>query len=71
MVFFFAFVELGQRITNAFDDIDETIGQFDWYLFPIGVQKMLPTILIHAQKPVTLDCFGKISCLRESFKKVI
>lgn len=63
--------ELGQRITNAFDDIDEVLlVELNWYLFPIEIKKILPTILINTQEVVALHCFGSIVCGRESFKDV-
>lgn len=62
--------ELGQRINNAFDEIDSTIEQFDWYLFPIEVKRILPMIIVIAQQPIALECFGSIACSREIFEKV-
>lgn len=46
------------------------IDALDWYIFPIEMQKMLPTILIEAQQLVALECFGSILCSREVFKQV-
>lgn len=63
--------ELGQRLSNAFDEIPDTIVDFEWYLFPPGIQRILPTILLAAQQPVYLECFGSISGTRETFKNVI
>lgn len=62
--------ELCQRVTNAFDDLNDAIDLFDWYLFPTKVQKMLPIIMINSQQPIDFECFGNITCSRESFKKV-
>lgn len=62
--------ELGQRITNAFDGVDEELTQLDWYRLPIKVKKMLPMIIINAQEIVALKCFGSTLCGRESFKNV-
>lgn len=62
--------ELGQRLTDAFDELCDTIEGFDWYLFPIDIQRMVPTLLIAAQKQVVLVCFGSISGTRDTFKRV-
>ena len=62
--------ELCQQIENAFVEIDDMIGEFDWYLFPNEIQQILPIIIAAAQKPVTIECFGSISCNRDVFKKV-
>lgn len=63
--------ELGQRLTNAFDVIGDTIGDFNWYLFPFDIKKLLPNLLMAAQQRVVLECFGSISGTRETFKYVI
>ena len=62
--------ELGQRMSDEFEGIDFTIDQFDWYLFPIEIKRMLPTIIAVAEQPVSLECFGSITCVREVFRKV-
>lgn len=67
----FSICELGQRLTDAFDVLADTIGNFDWYLFPIEIQDILPTLLMAAQQPVVLECFGSISSIRETFKQLI
>lgn len=63
--------ELSGRLTYRFDDIDYIMTHFKWYLFPIEIQKILPTILINAQERVVIECFGSIPCDRETLKKVI
>ena len=62
--------ELGQRLTNAFEEICDTIENFDWYLFPLEIQQILPILLVGTQEPVVLECFGSISGTRDTFKKV-
>ena len=66
----FMICELGQRISNAFEEIDDVIAQFNWYLFSDELKRMLPIILMNTQAPVVFECFGSISCSREAFKKV-
>lgn len=58
------------RITTEFEEVNEIIDQFAWYLFPLKVQQMLPMIMIHAQESVEIDCFGSTPTDRETFKKV-
>lgn len=62
--------EFGQRMTNAFEQIDNKTGKFKWYLFPRKLQRMLLIILIKTQQPVELRCFGSVSATRENSKKV-
>lgn len=70
----FAFVlfycEFGERVSNAFEDIHDTIGQFEWYVFPIKTQKLLPTLLTVAKQQVSIEAFGNFACEREIFKRV-
>lgn len=62
--------EVGQRFSDEFDDICDVIEQFNWYAFPAQVQRMLPIIILAAQQPVAVECFGSIMCLRDTFKSV-
>lgn len=66
----FVVCELSERIITAFNEINDLTDQFDWYLFPIGIKKILPSIILNTQKSVTIDYFGSLSCSREGFKKV-
>lgn len=61
--------ELGQRVTDAFEEICDEISAFQWYLFPLQLQKLLPTILIETQRPVEMECFGSITATRDTLKK--
>ena len=66
----FVVCELGQRFSNAFNELDRSISQIDWYLYPYKVQRMLPMIMIYAQRPITLKCLGGLECGRETFERV-
>lgn len=63
--------EIGQRFTDAFNEIVDEFEQFDWYLFPPKIQRILPTTLIGVQKPVVIGCFGTFEGSRDQFKKVL
>lgn len=66
----FLVCELCQRASDEFEEICDTIDQFHWYSFPEKIKHLLPTILIVAQEPVGIDCFGSMKCTRDSFKRV-
>lgn len=68
--FNFITCESGQRLTNSFDEVDDDLGQLDWYLFPIEIQRLLPMTIMNVQEPPVIKCFGNIQCSREQFKKV-
>lgn len=62
--------EIVEKLSGLFNRIGDVINQFSWYLLPIEIKQMLPTIILTTQCPVVLKCFGSISCLRDAFKKV-
>lgn len=63
--------EIGHRMSEAFEEmIDFTIDQWDWYRLPREIRLVLPMIMLNAQQPITLECFGSIKCSREVFKNV-
>lgn len=64
------FCELGDRITDRFNKIPDIIYQRNWYTFPNEIQKIIPIIMMAAQKPVVLQGFLNLEFTRESFKKV-
>lgn len=65
----FVCCELCQRLSDAFNEFDDIIDQQTWYLFPNKLKQILPTIMIISHEPVTIECFGSISCNRDVFKK--
>lgn len=66
----FLFCEFGERLIDRFAEIDNEMFGWNWYKFPIGVQKILPLIMKGTQKPVKVEGFGNIQCARETFKIV-
>lgn len=68
--FILFFCDFGERVSNAFEEIHDTIAQFEWYAFPVKMQKLLPVMFIVAEHEVSVEVFGNVSCTREIFKKV-
>lgn len=62
--------EIGQKMNDSYDEVSSTVDHFAWYLFPIKIQQMYPMIIVNAQEPIILECFGSIACSREVFKNV-
>ena len=62
--------EIGQRFCNAFDVVDDTIGQLNFYLLPMEIQRILPMVIMYSQEPLVVRFFGSLCCTREQFKKV-
>lgn len=63
--------ELSQRLIDAFDKIHLNIDRCAWYLFPKEIKRILPIVIVYAQEPVSLECFGSLICNRDVFKNVI
>lgn len=72
LVFGLAFFscEVGQRVSNMHEEIADRFDQLKWYLLPIKLQRLLPTIIINVNEPVVIECFGVLDGTREQFKKV-
>lgn len=66
----FNICEVGQRWSDSFNQIFDMINQFDWYLCPIEIQRILPTLIIVGQQSVDLIMTGSTSANRTTFKRV-
>lgn len=66
----FIFSELGERLSDRFNQLDTAIIYCDWYTFPLKLRKSLPMILEGTQKPIRLRGYGNVPCTRETFKNV-
>lgn len=62
--------ELCQSLSNQFDNMCYDMVQFDWYICPRDLKRILPMITHFTQQELIIECFGSISCNREAFKKV-
>lgn len=63
--------ELCERMSDEFEEFRVQIMTFKWYSVPIEMRKMLVIIMQTAQKPIEFECFGSISCNRETLAKVL
>lgn len=61
----FAACELVQRLSNGINETGNMIGQINWYLLPIDLQRLLPTIINNAQQPAVVRCIGSVICSRD------
>lgn len=62
--------EVGHQFTHALSKVNKEFGKLDWYLFPVQIQRLLPTVTNYIQQPVVIECFGVIDGSRDQFKKV-
>lgn len=66
----FVLCDMGENLTNHFGHISDAIYCADWYMFPKDVQRIMPTVIMAAQRPVILQGFANLKCTRSAFKKV-
>lgn len=66
----FVACEVGQRLSNAYSEIADVFDQLNWYLLPIEVRRILPTIILYVQQPIEIMFFGSLSLNRAQFKRV-
>lgn len=66
----FSCCEISQRASNAYEGVENRIYQIDWYLLPIKIQTMLPSVMLYSQQSFTVRFFGSYSCNRERFLQV-
>lgn len=66
----FVCCELCQRAINACADVGDDFSTLDWYLYPIGIQKILLQIETNIHKLPEFQCFGNITCERIAVKQV-
>lgn len=67
----FVICEIGNKITNEFDTIDDTFYKLDWNAYPEEIKRMMLVILQVTQQPVELFAYGNYPCSRDTFKRVI
>lgn len=68
--YIFLVCDFGERVSAGFGESYAVLCTFDWYLYPIDIQRMLHIIMISVQSPVVFRSFGNIPCTREQAKKV-
>lgn len=60
----------GERVTEAYSDLNEQVYEQNWYLCPSKLQLNFVLVLMTAQRPVYLEGFTGITCSLETYKKV-
>lgn len=70
-IMIYVYCEMGQNVTDQLDNHEYELGQSNWYLFPIELQRIHSIVLAIAQHPTTINGYGNIVCSREAMKLVI
>lgn len=68
-VIIFTLCNLGQILTNKFDEFNDELVQCDWYLYPCKMQQIYAIMLVNAQQPTYLKAYANILCTRAIIMK--
>lgn len=69
--FVFIIGEPGYFCVKQFEMFDDELGQCDWYLLTIELQRMYMILLSETQNPKKISSYGGIACDRNTSKKVL
>lgn len=61
----------GDEVNTQFENIQNWIYYCNWLNYPFKVQRLIPTMLIVAGKPIYIQGFMNVRCTRESVRKVV
>lgn len=62
--------EIGQIVSDAFEDNWHLHDQFKWHSFPTEILHVLPLVMMISQQPVDIQFFGNHSCKRCFSRKI-
>lgn len=57
-------------VTERFENLDAELCQCNWYMYPIGLQKMWIIFMLNFRHSTYIRGYGDIQCSRGSFKAV-
>lgn len=66
----FAYCEMGEQVTSAFEEIEHMLAELDWHLFPSEIQRMMPMLLMVARQPVDFMGYGNLPASRYTMQRV-
>lgn len=61
---------LGEMVTTAFEDMNETVYAMAWNLYPLDLRKYFILILAATQQPIIMEGIFSLDCSRTTFKRV-
>lgn len=66
----YCFCHFGDRVTQRFEDVSDSVYLISWHLLPLNTQSQLPMIISQAQKKVYVSGYADIHSTRQMFTKV-
>lgn len=71
IAFIFFLCECGERVTHQFETFNYELDKCNWYLYPMGMQRILIIVMTNSQQSMFIRGYGNLTCVRDAFKKVI
>lgn len=70
LLIIFLICNIGEQLIGEFEMFEQKLCNCKWYLMSAEMQQLYLTFSLYAQQMPRIQCFGNISCTRETFKMV-
>lgn len=61
---------VGEGVRTKYLQLNDAIYDVSWYLYPVKLEKLVPLMLMHAEKPAKFESVGGLDCSLETLKTV-
>lgn len=68
--YFFIACNIGETVTAAYAQLNESIYNIAWYKCQMENQKYIVPMILMAEKPFRLPVYASFDCSRDTFKSV-
>lgn len=68
--YFFIACNIGETVTAAFAELNQSIYNIAWYKCRVENQKSIVPMILMAEKPFRLPVYASFDCSRDTFKSV-
>lgn len=70
MPLFYLLCYFGENVTTALNNLDYSIYERSWYLYPLEFRQYVVVMMMAAQKPIYFEGVARLQCSRADFKLV-
>lgn len=71
MTYIYVLCLFGNEVTANLEQVNRSISESSWNVYPLKMQKYLIVMLIISEEPVYIQGFMNTKCTREVLKKVM
>lgn len=65
------YCEFSEMVCDEFEQFNEELHRYEWYLIPMEMQRIYLIFLLDTQQLTVVRGYGNILCTRVTFKAVI